>query len=146
MHILRLLPNQIMEQWAFIKDAMIRSFPPVAEATDETFLEMQEQFLLGAMDCWFAIESLDAEDIIAVMTTKIVMEEATKTKNMLIFSVTSYALHTSDLWTAGYSSLRRYAAARGCNKIISFTNNPNILKIAESLGADVEWRLVQLAV
>jgi hypothetical protein len=146
MQILRLLPDQIMEHWHFIKDSMERSFPPVAEATPEAFLELQQSFLLGEMDCWFAVTSIDTEDIIAVMTTKVVMEDVTKTRNMLIFSVTTYQLHSEDLWTDGYNALRKYAAGKGCNKIISFTDNPNVLRIASQLGADVNWSLIQLEV
>lgn len=133
-----------MEQWDFIKEAITTAFPPIADATDKAFLLMQEQFLLGEMDCWYAVESIDAEEIIAVMTTKVVREDVTGTKNMLIFSVTSYMPHRADLWTSGYDSLKRYAASKGCSKIVSFTNNSNVLQIAQSLGADIEWHLIQL--
>jgi hypothetical protein len=146
MQILRLLPDQIMEHWHFIKDAIERSLPPLTTASPEAFLEMQQSFLLGEMDCWFAVTSIDSSDIIAIMTTKVVMEEVTKTKNMLIFSVTTYQPHSKDLWTDGYNALRKYAASKGCNKIISFTYNPNVLKIASQLGANIEWSLVQLEV
>lgn len=135
-----------MDHWHFIKDAMIKAFPPIAEESDENFLVMQEQFLIGEMDCWFGVESLDAQDIIAVMTTKVVREDVTGTKNMLIFSVTSYQLHSMDLWIDGYDTLRKYSAAKGCRKIISFSNNPRVLEVAKTLGADIEWRLIQLEV
>lgn len=146
MQILHLLPDQIMEHWHFIKDAMERAFPPMTNATPETFLEIQEQFLLGEMDCWFGVESIDAQEIIAVMTTKVVVEDVTKTKNMLIFSVTTYMPHNADLWIYGYKALSRFAASKGCNKIISFSNDANVLRIAKGLGADVEWRLIQLEI
>jgi hypothetical protein len=144
--ILRLLPDQIMEHWHFIRDSMVRSFPPIAQQSPEALLRLQEQFLLGEMDCWFGVEALNTQDIIAVMTTKVVAEEATGTKNMLIFSVTTYQLHSPDLWSDGYDTLRKYAASFGCTKIISFTNNPIVLEIARSLGADINWTLVQLAI
>jgi hypothetical protein len=133
-----------MDHWHFIKDAMEKAFPPVAQQSEEAFLAMQEQFLLGEMDCWFGVESLDSEEIIAVMTTKVVNDEVTRTRNMLIFSVTSYQVHSMNLWIDGYDTLKKYAAAKGCAKIISFSDNPRVLSIAKNLGADVEWRLIQL--
>ena len=142
--ILRLLPDQIMDHWHFIKDSIVRAFPPVAEATPETLLEMQQQFLLGEADCWFGVASLDATDIIAVMTTKVVTDDVSRTQNMLIFSVTSYALHSEDLWNDGYFALAKYARSKGCRKILSYSNNPQVLHIAEKLGADISWRLIQL--
>lgn len=123
---------------------MEKAFPPIAQATEEAFLAIQEQFLLGEMDCWFGVASIDAKDIIAVMTTKVVTEEVSHTKNMLIFSVTTYKAHSDALWTEGYSTLRRYAKSKGCEKIISFTNNPIVLQIAKNLGADINWTLIQL--
>ena len=135
-----------MDNWHFIKDSMVRSFPPIARESDEAFLHLQEQFLLGQMDCWFAVISLGSSDIVAVMTTKIVIEDVTLTKNMLIFSVTTYQPHSQDLWVKGYSNLSRYAKTKGCDKIISFSNNPLVFRVAESLGADIEWRLIQLTV
>jgi hypothetical protein len=71
-------------------------------------------------------------------------EEISGTKNMLIFSVTTYQPHNQELWTDGYKALRAYAAAKGCRKIISFSNDPRVLAIAKTLGADVGWNLIQL--
>jgi hypothetical protein len=142
--ILRLLPDQIMDHWHFISDAMRRAYPPVAEATNESMLRVQEQFLLGEMDCWFGVDSLNAPDIVAVMTTKVVNEEISGTKNMLIFSVTTYQPHNQELWTDGYNTLRAYALSKGCRKIISFSNDLRVLSIARQLGADVDWNLIQL--
>jgi hypothetical protein len=135
-----------MDHWHFIKEAIGKAFPPIAEATNEAFLEIQEQFLLGTMDCWFGVESIDDQEILAVMTTRVVMEDVTKTKNMLIFSVTTYAPHSEALWVKGYDTLRKYAASKGCTKIISFTNNAQVIRIADNLGAYVGWRLIQLDV
>ena len=144
MQILRLLPDQIMEHWHFIKESMEKAFPPVAHATGDVMLIIQEQFLLGDMQCWFGVESLDSAGIVAVMTTKVVYDEVTKTKNMLIFSVTSYMMHSEELWFDGYETLRAYARSKGCNKIISFSDNPQVMHIAKKLGANVEWKLIQL--
>lgn len=135
-----------MDHWHFIKDSIIRSFPPIACATEESLLAAQEAFLLGEMDCWFGVESLESQEIIAVMTTKMVREDITGTKNMLIFSVATYQLHNADLWISGYKTLKAYAKSKGCAKIISFTDNPRVVNIAESLGADVTWHFIQLEV
>lgn len=144
MQIVRLLPDQCMDNWHFIKDSIEKSFPPIAIESTEALLSIQQQLLLGEMMCWFGIESLESQEIVAVMTTKVVFEEATNTKNMLIFSLTSYQLHSMDLWNDGYYALAKYARSLGCNKIISFTDNPQVVHIAEKLGANTSWKLIQL--
>lgn len=135
-----------MTHWTFIRECILRSLPPMIEGHDLALLEIQSKLLVDEMQAWFGLPKLGSSAIYGVMTTGVVQDEFSGTKNMLIYTVTITNAHPKELWQHAYGVLRKYAKSRGCNKIISYTNQMRILEIALELGADVEWHLVQLNV
>ncbi len=146
MILLKMLPDQIMRHWSFIKDCIIASAPPVVSMDEDAMIRLQEALLLEQMQCWAAVEDLDSVTVYGTMLTKCVFDECTGVKNLLIFSVCITSTHPPTLWKDSYEILRKFAGAQGCKNILCFTTQDKIVEIAKSLGADVSWRLIQLPV
>ncbi len=146
MILLKMLPDQIMRHWSFVKDCIVASAPPGFNNDPDAMIRLQESLLLEQAQCWAAAEDLGSNTIYGTMITKCVYDECTGVKNLLIFSVCITSLHPPTLWKDSYESLRAFASAQGCKSILSFTNQDKVVEIAQSLGADVSWRLIQLSV
>ena len=144
MELIQLLPEQSMEYWEYIKDCIGQSLPPHIELTDDVLISIQENILTGALQCWLA-----AEDILhpllsyGLMTTEVVTERVTGTRNLLIFTVTVTDSHPKDMWAYCLEKMRIYARNRNCDSIIAYSDNDRMIEIAKHIGADCSWTLIQ---
>ncbi len=146
MKLIKLLPAQIMEYWEYIRECIAEALPPFVEDNSSSFLVIQEQLLIGSMQCWFITHDTVPSIIYAVVTTRTVIDDSTFTKNLLLFSVTSTEDHPVGMWEEAYSKFKLYAKSQYCNKIIAFSDNELVIRLAKSLGADINWRLIQFPV
>jgi len=113
---------------------------------DLALLEIQSQLLVEKLQCWFALADQGSDMVYGVMTTGIVRDEFSGTNNLLIYTVTVTDAHPSSLWEEAYIPLRIYAKSLLCTEIVAYSNQPRMLEIAERLGADTSWRLIQLPI
>ncbi len=146
MKFLRLLPEQIMAHWEGIKNCVWNALPPITYDSDETILRVQERLLTGRMQCWIAAEDLNSVIIYAIATTQIIVDDISGEKNLLIFSLATLVDHPASLWEEAYEVLKRFAASRGCLKIVAYTCVPQVVLIAERLGARIDWRYLQFPI
>lgn len=146
MKLLRLTSDQVMQYWTSIKRCIEESLPPTTNNIDDALLHVQEQLLVGSMQCWAAVDSPNSPVIYGIATTKVVYDECTGDKNLLLFSVTTILEHPQTLWRDAYLALSKFAKSQGCNKLIAYSNNDIMIKIAQGLGADTEWVLLTFSI
>ena len=121
MKLLRLSPEQLMQNWPYVRECILLALPPYVTSNVDNIIRIQEQLLIGTLECWACIE--DATGLFyGIVTTQVVVDEATRTKNLFLFSVTLTEEHENKIWQEGYMYLSRYAASKGCNSIIAYTN------------------------
>ena len=138
MNLYKLLPEQVMQYWEDIRQCIKVALPPMVADNDAAILHIQEQLLLGSLECWMAEDN----GICGVMTTQLVIDSVSRCLNMLIYTVAITSEHSEELWEMGAVHLRKYAIARQCTNIIAYSNNPQMIHIAERLGADSSYRLL----
>lgn len=146
MKLLKLLPEQVMTHWESIKNCVWNALPPLTYSSDETILNIQEKFLLGTLQCWAAIESVESPIIYGIVVTQIVVDEISQTKNMLLFAVSVINEHPHSMWSDAYESLRAVAKANDCKTLVAYSNQEKVFHIAQNLGADISWRFLQFPV
>jgi hypothetical protein len=133
---LKLLPDQIMRYWDEIKESVDAALPPHVEPN---YVRIQEQFLTGEMDCWVSY----VDNVIrTIITTQVITDTVTDTRQFLIFSVTSVEEHTSKTWPEMYTALLKYARSKGCSRAVAYTSNVGFKLLAEQYGADCTWYLL----
>ena len=142
MRLLKLSPEQLMQHWPYVKECLILALPPYATCTPDNILRIQERLLIGSLECWACINDSTGE-FLGIVTTQIVVDEATMTRNLFLFSVTLTEEHENSIWQEGYSHFSRYAASKECNAIIAYTNQPVVIMLAKTLGADTEWHFLK---
>lgn len=113
--------------------------------SEESLISVYESILSGVSQVW-VLSKKDKEGkntVYALCITCFTKENATETKNLLIYSLTGYKFVTQDLWVEGLRALEAFAKKKGCSKIIAYTRVDRVVEIAKTLGADVDTRFIR---
>ena len=145
MKILKLSPEQLMQHWPYVKECILLALPPYVTSNADNLMRIQEQLLVGALECWACIAD-ETGEFYGIVTTQIVVDEVTLTRNLFLFSVTLTEEHENKIWQEGYVYLSKYAVSKGCNAIIAYTNQAAVVMLAKSLGGDTEWHLLKFPI
>jgi len=135
----RLLPEQVSKLWDIIKYAIEESLPPIVTKNSDSMNRILASLLSGKMSCWVLYtknEGMNRFD--AVVLTKIVFDDATYTKNLLLYSVYGYAKMEPRHWMEGFAFMSKYALAQGCDRLLAYTNVPYLIEMAKQYDADMQ--------
>jgi len=137
--IVRLLPDQIAKHWFVIKFALQKSLPPMVDETPEDVNNILKSLLEESMQCWASVQIKEDNTFIeGIVITTVVFDSPSKSKNLLVYCVYSFAnISNERSWMEGIEKLVSYAHGRGCNKIMAFTNEKNIIKLILRLGGSM---------
>ena len=142
--LIKLLANQIAENWETLQPAILGSLNP-AVSMDQVKLEaLYENLIADKVQCWSIVRRASKAqiEIMAFMTTTIIEDPGTGGLSLLIYSLFGIRpLHEDiDLWLDSCVGLRKYAAAHDCEKIVGYTNSSSVLQtVQEHLGGQAEF-------
>lgn len=143
----QLTSDQIARHWDEIKSHLEKSLSPFVEVTPTTMNSIFEALLAGRAQAWTLWENVeDKIKIYAMGTTYIQVDPLSRTKNLLIYSVSGYSFVPEGLWKEGLEKIRLFAKEKGCFKILAYSSVRRILDIADALGGDtktyyIEWKV-----
>ena len=154
MKLVKLLPEQVEKVWHLVEYAIQESVPPTVAGDVRVLAKTNELILEGRMDVWIAFEEevekisttekgTLAAQVLGVVITTVYLDVATGFPTLLIWALASLgngALKETD-WSTGIQTLKQYATAKGCSRVIAFTDNPGIVSLSKKLGADVRFVL-----
>lgn len=134
--IVRLSPEQITSIWEVIRPEIYKALVPTAEATAETLQYILQGLLMDNMQCWLGLEDSTPpfnDKIYAVMITTIYTDLISRTKSLLIYTLTTVKEVPPAMWSVGMKGLEKFASAQDCKFIISYSDNPEMVAIANAL-------------
>ena len=146
MEIAKLNPEQIMRYWTEIKECINSSLPPLVKDNSESMLKIQENLLIGTLECWIASESGDISKIYAVATTCFVIDPISESKNLLVYTLATVNPHSQELWTKAKDILSLYGKSKGASNIIAYSNIREVESIISRLGGDCSWKLLHIPI
>ena len=141
--LLRLLPEQISEQWDKIKDAIMKTFPRSEDKIDMNAVLMD--LLNGGMQCWVSCRKED-NVIEGLVTTQVVEDHHGGGKSLLIYSLFGYQMDTKGVWEEGFKTLSIFAKGESCWRITYFTNVNSLIRFAEGRGGNADQRFVSIPI
>jgi len=141
MALIKLMPEQVMHHWDSIRDCISTALPPHVYESDNTLVNIQEQLLVGNLECWILASDYTGRHIYGVATTRFSYESGTK--NLLVYTIAMVREHPVEIWKDVVEVICKYGRAKGCANVIAFSDNPKVWRIAEHTGADVSYRLIQ---
>jgi hypothetical protein len=143
----KLLPDQISKFWPIIKYAVEESLPPTVGEHSDKMNRVLSAMLCGKLEVWALYKK--KEDVVkfeAILVTQFLYDEASNTKNLLLYCLYGYSVISQDSWSEGFEALYKYAKAEGCGEIVAYSANDNVIDEAKSFGADTSFTFISFKI
>lgn len=144
--LVKLLPNQVADNWEFISHAIEGALPPFAPEAGDRMSKVLVALMSERMECWCSVNTEGVID--NVVTTTVSMDDCSGMKNLVIYSV--YGVGETSMnkrsWLEAYKTLSDYARGRKCNRIVAYTDSPSIIKLVEKLGGEARYTFVSVPI
>jgi len=145
--LVKLLPDQISKFWDVIRYAIEESLPPVAGEGPDKMNKILMSLLSGKSQCWASyVREEEQPRFEGLVVTKILYDDVSDTKNLLIYCLYGYDRVNRTTWKNGLKTLVKYAIGKNCHRIIGYTDVPFILETVKRLGGDTRYIFVSLPV
>jgi len=132
--LVKLTAEQISNFWDIIKFAIIESHPSSTPMGLEELNVIFEELLCDVADCWVSCNKENRSKIEGIIITKVVHDPGTRSKNLLIYSLYMDQGIDRMSWPEGLATLAKWAIKKGCRNLVGFTDNSQMVSIAEKLG------------
>jgi len=142
--LVKLEVDQALRYWEPLRGLIMIAQPVHAGTDRESEVKLLEAVSLGALDIWAEMNEKGGID--AVVSTAFTSDVGTGNLSLLIYSLTAVGKLTAPQWTAGLETLRKYAASRGCKKIVAFSAHSGVIGLVQKLGGDTSLTLCTLEV
>lgn len=141
--IVRLLPEQISEQWPILRYALEQALPPFAGGGEDRSNRLLESLLIGTMDCWI-VYHMEGERVAmeAAMFTTPTVDSNTGGVNLMIYALYGFQPIPPESWSSNLQRLCRWARAQGYDKLVAYTNSRSILEMTKRLGGNAEYTFI----
>ncbi len=148
--LIQLTYEQIAEGWPLIRATLNRALLPVIGEDGLTYDRILEGLLNGALQCWVSFDYVDEEKakkkVDVVLITQIVTDEWSGSKSLYIYSLAAVSKTSPKTWIDGLKALMKWGRSRGCSRVIAHSNNEDIIKRVDSLGADTSYRFISFPI
>lgn len=134
---MKLLPDQVAKFWSIIKYGIEQSLPPVASDHPDKMNRILTAALSNRIDVWISYNRNGSGiNLNSVILTKILYDDASDTRSLLLYSLFGYGTFDRPSWQNGLEMLVKYARSQGCSYVTAYTELPSVVQIAKRLGAD----------
>jgi len=142
--LVRMLPDQVVDNWEFLSYAIEEALPPFADAAGDRMSSILTALLSDKMVCWVSVNSQNTID--NVVTTSITEDDCSGMKNLVIYSVFGVGETTMNRrsWMEAYKTLSDYAKAQGCYRIVAYTAEQSIIELVKRLGGDASYTFISV--
>ena len=139
----KLTPDQVATFWPIIKYAIEESVPPTVGEQPDRMNRLLSSMLSGKLEVW-ASYTKPENKFEAIMVTQFLYDEASGTKNLLLYSVYGYVPIAEKSWAEGFHYLAEYAKANNCSSLIAYSANQGIIDLAKQYGGDVSYTFLSI--
>ncbi len=139
----KLLPDQVSAFWDIIKFSIEESLPPIVGENSDKMNRILTSILSGKTQCWASYRR-DGENPIfeGICLTRIIYDDASDTRNLLIYTVYGYEKTVEESWMNAFLSVSKYAVAQKCSQVIGYTSVPYLVEKAKMYGANTDFTFV----
>lgn len=142
--LIKLLPDQISTQWKVIRYAIEEALPPISFGAEDRSDRILMKLLKGDMHCWVSMDR-DQQQMNAILTTMFTGDPVLGVRNLLLYSLYGMGFGKKD-FSSGMLTLYRFAEANNCNRIVGYTDNPEIIKMVERIKGEARYRFVSVPI
>ena len=138
--LLQIMPEQVIQFKSVIEDAVNSAIPKIPGESRSKMNNIIKLLLLGEMIGWIVYRKLDggSKESIGFMITKIMYDDITETKSVLIYCLHTYSNATDKEWEEGFNALLKYGVKHGCVRISGYVSLDYLIDKVEYFGGTVE--------
>jgi len=140
-----LLPDQISRFWPIIKYAVEESLPPIVGEHPDKMNRILSAMLSGSLEVWASYKK-ESNKFEAILVTQFLYDDASDTKNLLLYCLYGYDSINPDSWTEGFESLFKYAKSKGCHSIMAYSANRHLVELAKKYDGNVDYTFISLEI
>ncbi len=146
--LVKLLPSQVGYYWDVIAPGIEKGLPPTSYGSDKVMSNILATLLSDNMQCWIITTSpeVNGSSIVGLVITRIVDGGPTLIKNLEVYCLYAFKPMNNELWKDGFITLRKFAKANDCYRIIAYSDNVRVIEMVESLGGSSNYRFITLEV
>lgn len=134
---IKLIPQQISEQWDSIRAGLLITLPPITQPTPEALRAILTQLLCEHIQCWAILDS--DKRIQGHALTTISLDIHSQVKTLVIYSLYLTEQVTRETWENGFKVLNEFAQKEGCFRIAAYTRNQLVMSISAKFGFSSEY-------
>lgn len=142
MLLIKLVDEQIAAYWDIIRVAIQKSLPPVAHESPEKMNNILQEILLGRIQVWCVSPDPEMKQVRTLVTTTILIDGPSKTRSLLIYSLYSFTSLGPDEMDCIFEGLYKWAKANSCNRAIAYTDQDNVISMAEKYGGRAAYTML----
>jgi len=143
----RLLPEQISRFWDIIKFAVEQSLPPTVGEHPDKMNRILAAALSGRIEVWASYTKEGGKNRFeGIVLTKILYDDASDTRNLLLYCLYGYDKVSDDSWLGGLLTIAKYAKSRGCSQIVAYTDVPYVVELVNKLGGEARYTFLSFDV
>ena len=137
------MPDQIANFWDIIKYAVEESLPPIVGDHPDKMNRILASLLCGKTECWASYrKNNDGIIFEGICLTKIIYDDASDTRNLLLYTVYGYEKTIENTWMDAFLSVAKYAKAKKCSQIIAYSAVPYLIEKAKKYGGNTDFTLI----
>lgn len=141
--LVQLLPDQVSRFWDIIKFAVDESLPPIVGEHPDRLNRILSSILSGKTQCWASYRRENEKIVFeGICLTKFLYDEASNTKNLLLYSVYGYEKTENEAWAEAFIATSKFAKANGCNEVVGYTNVDHLIEKAKLFGGNTEYTYI----
>lgn len=146
--LVKLVPEQISRIWDSIKLSIVAAAPPEMAQEGIEYEGILYSLLSGKMDAWISHgkSKKGGMEPNGIMLTGVTVDQFTGTKNLLIYVYHLWRPARDIVHMSNVDTLKEYARAKGCKKLVAYSENPRIIDIGTKAGFNVDFRVLTLEV
>ena len=141
----KLLPDQIAKLWDIIRYAIEQSLPPIVGEHPDKMNRLLSSMLSGKVEVW-ASYTKEERKFEGIVVTQLLYDDASNTKNLLIYCLYGYVDVNTDSWKEGWEALNKYAKSLGCHSIMAYSTNQFIVDIVKKLDGSTSYTFLSFDV
>jgi hypothetical protein len=146
---LKMATTSVAEKWEAFRPEIESALPPISIESPDRMNNILASILTEVLECYVVYSENEdmSKNLLAILTLTVIGQIDSEHKNLLIYTLTGTQQAMSPReWIEAVDILKSIAEAKGCKRIIAYSNNLNVIRFMEKLGVDTSYRVMTINV
>jgi hypothetical protein len=129
--LIKLLPEQIVKIWDYIRAGILSTPTPMMDLTPDAIRNILRSLLIGELQCWAIVSD---NEVYGYVLTNIAEDHISKSRFLNIYDVYAFKHMDKEMMTTAFSALNEFAKGNNCSRIGAYSNINKLIGIAKEFG------------